>query len=443
MYYLAPSNNLAEEHSPASLSSSPRQIVMIWLAGTVLLSPVKILSLPFNLELVDFWILAVLPMVWVLFMLRRQTIISWSYTFAMLLILVGSFASTLSAPNSARSFVVISKEIYLFVWFVTLAALFSRLHPDDLRRIMIVWSAAVILHGLLILAQLLSPSIWRMTSGLVGKPSAFTHFRPSGLFMSQDAGDANKAALFQLLGFVPLLLARPPRYIATILAIVLFASMLATGSMGTTIGFAAGLFTLIVAIVVLGKYAALLQKHFVQLFIILPFLAGVFAFALFQNKDYQHHFESILVGRSERSSEGRFGLWLRGRDVFLEHSGFFWGVGPGNFRDVDGNDKQLHNDLIAFVVERGVPTALTLVLFGAIAFRRAVYLLQMHGKYPDRVRLRVVVFPATMAAVLAASLTHQVFHTRELWLVLALQEAMIFRAKSEKGATKRLSFESP
>lgn len=433
MFKLTSTNNLAAPavgDSAASQSSLSRYLIMIWLLGTVLLAPVKIFTLPHNIELVDFWVLMALPVLWLSFIFGRHARISLPYTVAMLLILLGSFVSTFAAQHPLRSLIVILKEIYLFVWFVTVAVLFSRLHANDLRRIMLVWSGAVILHGLLIIAQFLSPDVWQMTAGLVGKPAAFVYYRPSGLFMSQDAGDANKAALFQLLGFAPLLLSNHSRRTAMVLALVLVCSILATGSMGTTVALTTGLITAIIATSVFGQRGVLFNRHFVQLIILLLFFGGGLVFVLNQNQDRQTHFENILVGRSERSAEGRFDLWERGRDVFLDRKAFFLGVGPGNFREVDGMDKQLHNDVLAFTVERGLFTTLALVLFAGVMVSRGVALLKLHSKYPQRVGIEVVVFLATFVAILAASLTHQIFHIRELWSVLALQEAMFFRFTS-------------
>ena len=144
------------ETNHASLS---RHIIMIWLYGMLVFLPVKIFQFPSNLELVDLWIVLALPVFWFSFILGRQAKISMYYTFAILLILIGSFASTFAAPNPSRSLIVILKEIYLFVWFATLIVLLSNLHARDLRRIMFVWSGVVILHGLLIIAQFLLPVI--------------------------------------------------------------------------------------------------------------------------------------------------------------------------------------------------------------------------------------------------------------------------------------------
>jgi len=277
------------------------------------------------------------------------------------------------------------------------------------------------------LAQFIWPDLYRLTTGLGGKSVIFDHFRPSGLFMSEKAGSANKAALFQLLGFVPLVLARPSEGMAIVFGIVLLASILVTGSMGTTIAFAAGLLVTVVAVTALGKHVILIRNYFVRLVIALSFLGGLLFFVISNNQSYQDHFESVMVGRADRSSEGRFALWQRGLQVILDRNVFMWGVGPENFRVVDEQAKQLHNDLLAFGVERGLLGVLGLVILGAIAASRAFYMLQMYRKCPQRAGLVVVVFLAAIVAILVASLTHQVFHSRELWLVLASQEAMLFK----------------
>jgi O-antigen ligase len=120
----------------------------------------------------------------------------------------------------------------------------------------------------------------------------------------------------------------------------------------------------------------------------------------------------------------------------VEHNAFFWGVGPENFRVVDAAeaDNQLHNDTLAFLVERGLIGVLGLALFAGIATRRAFSILQIAGKDPNTAHLELVVFLAVIAATMVESLTHQMFRTRELWLVLAIQEAVYFYMKtSESG----------
>lgn len=410
-------------------SSLSKYIVMIWLYGMLIFLPVKVFHFPSNLELVDLWVVIALPVFWLSFILGRSARISMPYAFAILLILIGSFASTFASSNPSRSLIVILKEIYLFVWFMTLTVLLSSINARDLRRVMFVWVGVVILHGLLIVAQFLLPDIWRITAGFAGQPAAYDHFRPSGLFISEKAGDANKAAFFQLLGYVPLVLARPSKIIAMVLATLLFSSIIATGSMGTTAAFIAGLLTAIIALSIFDKNLVLVRKFLTQLAIIVSILIVVSSIVLSQNQSYRNHFESIITGRAEKSSGGRFDLWQRGIDVFIEQNVFIWGVGPENFREVDpsGNDNQLHNDILAFTVERGLIAVAGLILIALIAVSRAVKLLQMYSRYPEKTGLVVIVFLAIIASILVVSLTHQIFHAREMWVVLATQEAIFLR----------------
>lgn len=402
---------------------------MIWLAGTLVLLPVDLIKLPLNMIFVDVWILMALPILWLSF-LRGRYVISLSYTVAMWIILVASIASTFAAPAPKNSLIVILKETYAYVWFVTVVAVLARLGTRDLRRILAVWSGVVFLHGFVIVGQFLSPAFWRLTASLADKSTEFDIYRPSGLFMN-----ANSAAFFQLLGFVPLVLVSPSRKAGVILGVLLLPTMLATGSMGATLAFLTGLTVAIIAVSLSGRLIVTI-KIFVQLAIMISLLVGLLFFIVRHNARYQEHFERILIGRSERSSEGRFDLWQRGFDAYIDNNVFLWGVGPENFREVDPRmtDNQLHNDFIAFSVERGLLGTLGLGLFAILAFSRAAYMVLICHKYPDRAQLTVVVFLAAITAALIESLTHQVFHFRELWLVLALQEAMLYKMMtSESG----------
>ncbi|MBI1880704.1 MAG: O-antigen ligase family protein [Chloroflexi bacterium] len=402
---------------------------MIWLLGTLVLLPVDLIKLPLNMLLVDCWILIALPIFWLSFV-RGRYVINLSYTVAMWVILLASFASTFAAPAPSNSFVVILKEVYVYVWFVTLIAVLSRLNARDFRRILVVWSGIVFLHGFVIVAQFLSPAIWRLTVSFADSLKEFEMYRPSGLFVN-----ANSAAFFQLLGFVPLVLASPSKKVTMILGLLLLPTMLLTGSMGATVALTTGLMIAVITLSLSG-HLVLIIKIFAQLAIIMSLLGGLLFFIISQNQNYQDHFERILFGRSEKSSEGRFDLWQRGFDAYVDNNVLLWGVGPENFREVDAKmtDNQLHNDFLAFSVERGLLGTLGLVLFAIIAVSRAAYMVLICNKYPDRSRLVVVVFLAAMVAAMVESLTHQTFHFRELWLVLAFQEAMLFKVtRSESG----------
>lgn len=412
------------------------RLIVIWLAGMACFLPIKILNLPLNFELVDIWTLGGMPVALYLYSLRRPRIVSLSYAIPMWFVLVSSLISAFASPSPLRSLIVIFKEIYLFVWFFVVLALLFQLSAQDLRKVLRVWSLVVICHGSLMIAQFLSPDIWEFTNALGGNAARLEGYRAAGLFICDKAGCANKAAFFQLLGFVPLLLAGYPKIKTAILGVFLFASMMTSGSMGATLAFSSGLFVAIFVMAYFKNSLTLVIRGMVGVAIVLSIVAGGLYIAGTQSQDQQNHFERIIVGRYDKSSGGRFDLWGRGIEVLLDHNAFFWGVGPENFRIVDpsGNDNQLHNDTLAFLVERGLLGLIGLALFAGITLLKAIHILQIYKSEPKRARAGVVVFLAAFVAIVVESLTHQVFHTREMWLVLAIQEAVLYKmSTSENG----------
>jgi hypothetical protein len=411
----------------ARVAAPPSTAVMVWLYGVLVFLPIKIFHFPSNLELVDLWVLAGLPILWLSFMTSGRAILGKAYMVPLFVILIASAASAFSAPNPYGAVIPILKEIFLFGWFVTLATVLSTLGPKSLRAFVVVWAYVAVAHGLLIITQFMLPDIWRLSTDLAGQSTSYAHYRPSGLFISAKAGDANKAAVFQLLGFVPLVLARFSRQKGLLLATFLLCSILATGSMGVTSAFTVGVTASIIAIVLLDRHAAFIKRILVQLALVGLLLGGVFTVVISRNQEYREHFQSIITGRAEKSSGGRFHLWSRGLDALVEHRVVMFGVGPENFRVVDpsGNDNQLHNDFLAFTVERGLVGVAGLILLALIALGRAIRLLLSKGTLSRGWGIALVVFPASILAILFVSITHQIFHTRSLWILLAVQEAMI------------------
>lgn len=414
----------AQRQSESGPRSSP--FTVLGLMGMCALMPVQMINLPSQMDVVDFWMLALLIIFWSAFLFGRQAFfrLSTGYWVGIWLILFASIASTFAAVDRIGSGVVVFKEVYLFVCFITLTTLLTRIRTSEFRLVMWVWLATTVLHGTLILAEFVFPELFRFISGTFGHSVSYDTYRPSGLYISSKAGNANKAAVFQLLGFVPLVLARPSRFVSTALGILLLLSILATGSMGTTLAFAIGCFAAILAIVVTGKHFVLMMKLAVRSAIAVAVLVAILFVVVRENPAYQSRFESIIVGRASKSSEGRFTLWQRGLETLQASDNLVFGIGPENFRDVDFLEKQLHNELLAFAVERGLLGALGLVLLAVVAVSRSVLLLRIGCSNPD-VGLSSVVFLGVFASVLFVSLTHQVFHAREIWFVLAAQEGML------------------
>jgi len=399
---------------------------MLGLMGTFALLPVQLINLPLQMDLVDVWVIAVLASFSLAFIAGFQTLkVSASYLFAMWLILIASLASTFAAVDRVDSLVVVLKEVYLFATFIVVTTLLSRLSTRDFRLIMLVWLWAAVLHGMLIISEFLIPEVYRYVSGLADQPISYKNFRPSGLFFSPKAGNANKAAVFQLLGFVPLVLAKTSRRTLIALGLLLLASILVTGSMGTTLAFTAGSVVAVTAIAIFGKRLVYMLNLFVRSVFAIVVVGAALLFLASDTQEYQNHFERILLGRAEKSSEGRFSLWQRGLEALRESDNLVLGIGPENFRNVDVLEKQLHNDVLAFAVERGLLGVLGLLVLVGVAVSRAFYWLRLSFDNGQDAGLSAVIFLSAFAAVLVVSLTHQVFHCREIWLVLASQEALI------------------
>ena len=420
------------DYSEACQISWSRHIKLIWVIGMLVLLPLDILKMPLNMTLFDCWILMGLPIYWLSFF-RRKQIVNLTYMIPMWLILLGSLASVIVAAVPIKGLIVILKEVFIFIWFITITAVLSKIHPRDFRYILVVWSVMVLLHGVVIIVQFLSQDFFRFTVSLVGEANDYELYRAAGLF-----NNANWAAFFQLLGFVPIMLVSPSKKVAMILGLLLLLTILATGSMGVTLAFITGLVVAVTAVSLYGHFDIIL-KFFIRLAIILSIIGGFLLFFVNQNDHYKKHFEHIVLGRAERSSEGRFNLWQRGMNVFSDNNVFLWGIGPDNFREIDGRDKQLHNDVFAFAVERGLIGTLGLLLFALVAAGRAVYMVLIYNRHHDPGRLIVVVFLAAITAGLVVSLTHQIFHFRELWVVLAFQEAILFQIKASEGDLKPIT----
>jgi O-antigen ligase len=413
-------------------ASWSRHFKIIWVSGMLVMLPSDMIKLPLNMNLMDIWILMGLPFFWLAFF-RKKQIVNLTYMIPMWLIFLGSLASVMVAAVPTNGLIVILKEVYIFIWFITITAVLSKIHPRDFRHLLTIWSGIVLLHGIVIIVQFFSHDFFRFTVSLVGETKEFELYRPSGLFLNP-----NKAAFFQLLGFVPVMLANPSKKVKMILGLFLLLTILATGSVGSTTAFLAGLLVAAAVISIMGHFDVILRL-FVKLSIIVAIIGGSLFIIGNQNNRYQTHFEHILLGRIDRSSEGRIGMWKQAIDAFADHGVFLWGIGPENFREVGDRDKQLHNDIFAFTMERGLIATLGLVLFAIAAAGRAVYMVLINNRQQDPDRLIIVVFLAAITAGLVVSLTHQIFHFRELWVVLAFQEAILFQMKASESDLKPIT----
>jgi O-antigen ligase len=421
----------ATVQSPGRLTSVLKFIVVMYLLGMVALSVEQFLTLPQNLSLVDFWNMFFLPVCW-LYLIRIRQTIRFPFALGMWFILLGSFFGTFISTNPLVSIIFIAKEIYLYIWFITLTAVFTSFEPGLIRRVLLVWTAVVALHGVLLVAEFVSPNFYLFMISFLGRfGTVDTRYFPraTGLFQNPVW-----AALFELMGFVPLLLGGLRRELSLLLGLVLLLSILATASLGALTSLLGALVVALILLLLMGGHL----KFFVWFAAVVTLAAGMFLFTLSQSPVVQTSLEHLTTDRAAHTADERLFLWGGGTNILFSPQSIL-GVGPNNYRDFLEN-KTLHNDFLEFGVERGVIGLLGLALLAGEALNSAVKILLNQIKSGDTARPSGVIFLAMLFGVLLESNAHQIFHFRSVWLGLALLETTLFRMKSPsiEAAAKRV-----
>lgn len=122
----------------------------------------------------------------------------------------------------------------------------------------------------------------------------------------------------------------------------------------------------------------------------------------------------VSTERLERSGEGRFEHWFDGMDALVERP---WGVGPGAVKALGYAQNELHNEPLAYLVERGPLAFVGLALLAITLWRYA----RVQG--PAR---------TLMIGFGIASFFRETSHYRHLWLCLALMLAWEARRPTEE-----------
>jgi O-antigen ligase len=412
---------LAGAQPPSRLTSVLKFIVFIYLLGVVILSVEQFLQLPQNLGLIDFWNVLFLPVCW-LYLIRIRQAIRFPFALGMWFILLGSFVGTFFSFNPRVSILYITKELYLYVWFVTVTAVFTSLKPGLVRRVLLVWTAVVVLHGVLLVAEFVSPNFYAFMISFLGRfGTVDTRYFPraTGLFQNPVW-----AALFQLMGFVPLLLGGLRRELSLLLGMVLLLSILATASLGALTSLLGALVVAVIVLLLMGGHL----KFLIWLAAIVTTAAGLFLLTISQFPDVRASLEHLTTDRAAHTADERLFLWGGGAEVLFSPQSIL-GVGPDNYRDFLEN-KTLHNDFLEFGVERGVIGLLGLALLAGEALNSAVKIFLQQKKIGDAARPVGVIFLAMLVGAFLESNAHQIFHFRTVWLGLALQEATLLSMMS-------------
>ena len=398
---------------PNRLTSILRFVVITYLLGMVILSVEQFLSLPSNLGSVDFWNLLFLPVCW-WYLLHTRQAVRFPYILGMWFILLGSFIGTFFSFDPIASFIFLAKEIYLYFWFVTVTLVLTSLEPTVMRRVVLAWATVVVLHGMLLVAEFISPEFYGYIISIldkIGNVDVRYLGRPAGLFENPVW-----AALFQLMGFVPLLLADFRRELTLLLGIVLLLSILATASLGALSALLGALAIAVLLLLLMGGH----MKFLIWLATVAILAAVLFVFTIIQSPDVLARLEHLTTDRAAHTAGERLDLWGSGAEILFSPKSIL-GVGPSNYRDFFEN-KTLHNDFLEFGVERGVIGLLGLAIFTGEAWNNATKVLLSQIKSGSMTRPNGVIFIAMLFGILLESNAHQIFHFRSIWLALALLE---------------------
>jgi len=134
--------------------------------------------------------------------------------------------------------------------------------------------------------------------------------------------------------------------------------------------------------------------------------------------DVFHVSDSVNAERLDRSASDRLDLWRNGLGLLSDHP---LGVGPGGLanRDLLGRSVEIHNDYVAYLIERGPLGLLGLISFGVVLWR-------FGGRWGAT---RLMLIPIAIGMM-----SRETLHFRHMWLFLAFAFAYDVRSR-RIGAT--------
>lgn len=369
----------------------------------LLLMPLVSLQGPAHTTLMDAVSVLFLACFWLQVLVCRERV-SAPLWLPFWLILIGSCLGLYAAPEPERALLEITKELYAYLWFISVAHFVSqrcRISTVAVTWVVIASTVAVLM------------SIDYHTQAFGGFFS--DKHRAAGTFENPNMGGSYLVMAF-FLAWALVGTGRRVFYVAMPIALV---GCLATASNGTAMSLAAG-------IVVAGVFYA---GRRLNLFIGIGCVAAALAAG-----SMGVNYEQLLRSSMDQFSQGkrdqiggtamegaseRLPLWLDAVDSLRRAP---MGVGPANFNrqggSVSGDFHGAHNTYVGMAVERGL---LGLVGWCAILAGAATVLGRLRTAAIRGVRLLAVEpLCGALAAITAHSVVMEMFHFRHLWMFLAL-----------------------
>jgi O-antigen ligase len=342
---------------------------------------------------------------------------------AILFVLVGSVLALIASMDAPTGLLTLIVDLYLFCLFIAVA---NELDDERaLRLMMTVWVVAALAWATVLIGgslRILPEGLQELVGG-----TAYATERAAA-----TAGNPNLAASYMLTScFIALAAPWPRGRLARLVVFTwLVAGMYVTGSNGAMAAFLPG-----VAMFGLGVYlrGGRTREQIIGLvgvaILVGTLLLGVVAWrvgipsigaadidAVAQSE--QQGALARNIGRLDSGLDERLAIWSSGWQGASSRLAI--GVGPGeaiNYAvNLHGLHISLHNDLLAFLVERGV-----LGLLGFLALYKALLgwggrLLVAEGRGRDVFR---GLGPAVVAN-LVFSMSHETLHFRHIWVLYAM-----------------------
>lgn len=404
------------------------------LCATVALLPLLVPRGPGNSSPADLFAVAFIVLT-LLALLQRGRRLEVPVPWALGLLLAGSLLGLALGGPTPVGALTLAVDLYLTLLLVA-AVNHLRGDPATLRLVLVVWTVAALAWAALLLAahyRTLPAGLATMLQVNVGARRAAG---PAG-------SNVNLAGGYLMVSFFVLLASSWPRRrplpVARVLAggLLLWA-LFATGSLGGLLGLAAG-----GAAIALGAYlrsgrsrqqvqalggVALLAGALALTSLLL--LAGLPRAGLAEVQAVSERARGGVlqqtIGRAGDSLAGRIALWSTAMDKAGARA--LVGIGPGEAKGElqistgalgpDGTPelKSLHNDYLAFAVERGVLGLAGLLTLYAVLLYRALGLL-MAGIWRD---IGMAGLGAAAVGSAADSFFHEILHFRHAVVLFAL-----------------------
>jgi O-antigen ligase len=409
-------------------------VTTLLLCATVALLPLLVPRGPGNSSPADLFAVAFIVLT-LLALLQRGRRLEVPVPWALGLLLAGSLLGLALGGPTPVGALTLAVDLYLTLLLVA-AVNHLRGDPATLRLVLVVWTVAALAWAALLLAahyRILPAGLATMLQVSVGARRAAG---PAG-------SNVNLAGSYLMVSFFVLLASSWPRRrplpVARVLAggLLLWA-LFATGSLGGLLGLAAG-----GAAIALGAYlrsgrsrqqvqalggVALLAGALALTSLLL--LAGLPRAGLAEVQAVSERARGGVlqqtIGRAGDSLAGRIALWSTAMDKAGARA--LVGIGPGEAKGElqistgalgpDGTPelKSLHNDYLAFAVERGVLGLAGLLTLYAVLLYRALGLL-MAGIWRD---IGMAGLGAAAVGSAADSFFHEILHFRHAVVLFAL-----------------------